>query len=311
MGIANEHTVKIRPVLQAVAELGSLTAAAKHLLVSQPYISHLIADTEKQLGVQLVDRSRKPATLTYAGRFYLDGLDNLEQSADKLAWHMAAIAQHREGNLTVGFGETSTVRAIVGLIAAFAQRSAGYHLDVHENTSWAVFKEMLDGHCDAYLGVEPALHMPVFTDVFARKTMALVGPRTTGLPARITELADLRFLTDRTVVTYDPTSVLDQYMRQLFERAEVPLRSQIQLLNVNTIQQLAARGTAWALVPVDRPLTLSPQAAIIPIDPALMSLPVVVACKKGHERRPEIQSLIAEVHSVAAALTAGDSGDAD
>ncbi|WP_225048008.1 LysR family transcriptional regulator [Lacticaseibacillus kribbianus] len=298
MAISSEHNVKVLPVLQAVAELGSLTAAAKRLLVSQPYVSHLIGDTERQLGVQLVERSKKPATLTAAGRYYCDGLARLAQDADKLSWQMAALAAHRAGSLTVGFGETSTVRAMVALITAFSQRCAGYHLDVHEQASWTVFHEMLAGNADAYLGVEPALHLPVYRHCFSRKKVALVGPRTADLPPRISELSQLRFLTDQPVITYDPSSVLDQYMRRLFEQAEVPVRAQVQLLNVNTVQQLAARGAAWALVPVDRPLALSPQAAIIPVAPELLSLPVVIACKKGQETRPELDCLISTVEDV-------------
>jgi LysR family pca operon transcriptional activator len=44
-------------VVMAVAEWGSMAKAAKHLAITQPVVSKVIADLEGLLGVRLFDRS--------------------------------------------------------------------------------------------------------------------------------------------------------------------------------------------------------------------------------------------------------------
>ena len=54
-------------VLSAVAQSGSMTAAARQLNTSQPAISRSIAELEKTLGVRLFDRNRRGIELTDYG----------------------------------------------------------------------------------------------------------------------------------------------------------------------------------------------------------------------------------------------------
>ena len=57
----------------ALAETGSVTAAARQLGVSQPAISNWLKNLESQLGLKLMIRSKKGMVLTPAGSTYLEG----------------------------------------------------------------------------------------------------------------------------------------------------------------------------------------------------------------------------------------------
>jgi DNA-binding transcriptional LysR family regulator len=54
----------------AVVDRGGFTAASAHVHRSQSRVSAHIAALERELGAQLIDRSRRPATLTPAGRIF-------------------------------------------------------------------------------------------------------------------------------------------------------------------------------------------------------------------------------------------------
>ena len=55
-------------VFETVAELGSFTAAARKLGISQPAVSQHINELEKQMQTKLVARSRAEVSLTDDGR---------------------------------------------------------------------------------------------------------------------------------------------------------------------------------------------------------------------------------------------------
>lgn len=55
----------------AAADLGSLSAAAAHLRVSQPTVSKLVAELERHVGERLLHRTTRTLALTEAGELYL------------------------------------------------------------------------------------------------------------------------------------------------------------------------------------------------------------------------------------------------
>ena len=54
-----------------VAEVGSITEAAKMLFISQPSLSNSIKETEKEAGITIFHRSRTGITLTKDGAEFL------------------------------------------------------------------------------------------------------------------------------------------------------------------------------------------------------------------------------------------------
>ncbi|MCE2453196.1 MAG: LysR family transcriptional regulator [Nitrospinae bacterium] len=74
---------------ESAARLGSLSHAAEELRTSQPAISRLVANLEKQLSVRLFERSRTGVTLTDAGTRFHDavavGLGIIRSAASEIA----------------------------------------------------------------------------------------------------------------------------------------------------------------------------------------------------------------------------------
>ena len=60
-------TVQQLKYILKVAEVGSITEAAKMLFISQPSLSNSIKDTEKEAGITIFHRSRTGITLTKDG----------------------------------------------------------------------------------------------------------------------------------------------------------------------------------------------------------------------------------------------------
>ena len=68
---------------QAVAQLQSFTKASETLFVSQPTLSYAISCLEKELGVKLLSRNGKYASLTDDGKIFLEHVNTALEKLDK------------------------------------------------------------------------------------------------------------------------------------------------------------------------------------------------------------------------------------
>src|SRR5262245_8576377 len=80
--------------LQAVAETGTFTGAAKRLNLSQPAVSVQIRELEERFGVRLLDRLGKKAFATAAGQ---EVIERGRRIADESEAILASMRRHREG----------------------------------------------------------------------------------------------------------------------------------------------------------------------------------------------------------------------
>jgi DNA-binding transcriptional LysR family regulator len=95
----------------AVATRGGFAAASAHLHKSQPAITKLVQNLEAALGVALFDRSGYRATLTDAGRLFLERAGRVLSSADAL----------RRFGLALGGAAEPVVRLVVEAITPLAR----------------------------------------------------------------------------------------------------------------------------------------------------------------------------------------------
>src|SRR5690349_490110 len=88
----------------AVAEMGSLTEAAKHrLYTSQPSLSRQIRDLEGEVGVELLSRSVRGVELTAAGKAFLDHARLALMQVDAAVDTARTAAQPARKTFAIGF----------------------------------------------------------------------------------------------------------------------------------------------------------------------------------------------------------------
>ncbi|MFI0822039.1 LysR family transcriptional regulator [Streptomyces sp. NPDC021098] len=113
----------------AVAETLHFGRAAEQLRMSQPPLSQAILQLERQLGVQLFDRSERKVRLTETGRAFAEECRKLIAAAQ----HAHEVAAQAEaglvGTLRIGVVTSALSEPLLGTLSAF--RSARPRVDLH------------------------------------------------------------------------------------------------------------------------------------------------------------------------------------
>lgn len=294
-----DKTTKVADILRAIQSLGSITAAANHLYVSQPYISHLVAAEEKQLGLALIDRSAKPTRLTYAGTVYLRGLDAVNVKLTDLHHEMNALAQAKTGLVTLAMSESMAEVAAAPLVTEFTALNPNYHLTIDERPSRDAMAAMTDGAVDLYVGPLPPDHGDMMYRVMHQRRVVLVGPRSLAMPTQLTRLEQLRSLQNQPFISFRSDMIMAELSQQLFERAGVRVQPVLSLRSIISMRALAARGQYWALLPAgDAHPAWPADVQQIPVSPSLLSLSLIMGHRTNRVLTPAMYAFLAAAQKV-------------
>lgn len=190
----------------AAAEAGSFSAAARTLGVSVAHVSRRVAELERGLGLQLIQRTSRKSALTDAGRSYRDScralLEGLDEAREALRRDQAEV----RGSIRVSVGGHFAEERLAPLLVRFADTHPSLSLDI----------EVSSRNADL---VEEGFDMAVRAGPLA--TSNLVNRRLVAFPLLTMAAPDLleRFgpVTDPT--TLDPTLCLSLgHRRWVFRR---------------------------------------------------------------------------------------------
>ena len=119
----------------AVAETLHFSRAAEKLHMAQPPLSQQIQRLEKEMGVQLFERTKRSVRLTAAGEVFLqEAYQTLAQVEQ--AVHAAQQADRGEiGRLAIGFVGSSAYGVLPAMIQAFRERFPHVELILRERTT--------------------------------------------------------------------------------------------------------------------------------------------------------------------------------
>lgn len=137
----------------AVAQYGSITKAADQLMLRQPAVTLHIQELEKETGVRLLDRSKRPVQLTPAGAHLAELAKPLLRQIDSLPVETSSYA--RQGTLTVASTTEMARNMLVDSIVAYRQTYPDTRLGLRSGRLPEVLRMVRDREAD--LGFVPLL----------------------------------------------------------------------------------------------------------------------------------------------------------
>jgi DNA-binding transcriptional LysR family regulator len=231
----------------AVAEEGSVTAAAERLHVAQPSMSQQIRSLERELGVQLFARTPSGLVPTVAGRAFLREAEVAVSAARRARATARAGADDLVGELVVaaqmGFG----TRQLPGALSALRRRFPRVEVTVFEEPSSAELDRLcrrgvLDLALMAKCERSPADAHHLGDEEF----VVVLG---TGHRLLAADRVELRELEGEPWVRFDRDSALDGVLLNVLRDNELPPTTAARVSQTATAVRWAAHGLGVTLVP--------------------------------------------------------------
>jgi DNA-binding transcriptional LysR family regulator len=236
--------------LRAVARLGSVTAAARELFVSQSAVSTALADLEATLGITLFVRSQKGMRLTAPGQRAVTAADNVLAGLDQLRESASREREEVEGTLTIGCYATIAPILLPRVIAEFSRRYPLVRFSFVEAAHEALLDDLLNTRIDLaityHYELDSVRTAPGVTAQPLRSDPPYVlTPVDGALSAR--ERVGLADLASEPLILFDLPPGGD-YFLGLFARAGLTPNVRFRTTSFEMVRALVARGLGSALL---------------------------------------------------------------
>jgi DNA-binding transcriptional LysR family regulator len=167
---------------ERIARLGSFHAAAKHVGITQPSISHRIRDLEAILGTELFTRNGPRVTLTADGNALLEYADRLLETADD------AVVRFKQRNpllglLRIGVNESFALICLTDLMSRLEQQYPKLKTSVVVGDTGMISGLLNDHQLDIAIISEPDVGTHIHQVPIGRNELAWIASNRFKLPS--------------------------------------------------------------------------------------------------------------------------------
>lgn len=139
----------------ALAREGSFSKAADTLNITQPSLSQYIKKIEKEIGLDLFDRTNGNVRITDAGHVYIEAGCKILDIEHQMESAITDLATHKSGSLVIGAAPYRAVSMMPTIASYFKEVHPGMHLIVREGTTAELAEGMEQGEYDLALTLLP------------------------------------------------------------------------------------------------------------------------------------------------------------
>ena len=228
------------------AKHGSISAAAKHLYVTQPAVSVGIIQLETELGVKLFHRMSRGIKLTQEGEALYDYVSNAINTLENGEKKLRDMNNLDGGILRVGASDMTLKFYLLDHLEKFNREHPKVHLTVSNNPTPQSIEELKKGNIDFCVISEPVKE----DSEIAYKKVKTVRDIMVCTPEKYAELGngtpqDFTYLLTNTVVMLDRETSTRRYEEDWMRKCGVPaemLQPEIELATSDLVVEFAMRG---------------------------------------------------------------------
>ncbi len=293
LGVEPRHLA----ALAAVDDTGSFRGAAARLAIAQSAVSHRVAQLERLVGIELVERTRGPGRvrLTEAGKLLRAHAGQMLAQLDAAMADLRSVANAAAPVLRVGAYESVASRILPSALKCFARVAPEASVLLYEDPDWPQFFPMVaDGRLDvafADLPLEPGpfafqelMHDPCMLLLPAASELADLDRQPT-----LAEIAALPLIAG----SWPMQRLINDYLRTAGAEPQYVYRAELN----SGVQSLVAEGLGAALVPQLSANVDDPRVVAISLAGVLPSRRIALYWHSERLRDCEIRMLLGAVEA--------------
>lgn len=173
--------------IYAVYQERSFSKAARRLYVSQPWLSAAVKKTEKELGVQIFDRSTSPISLTEEGEYYIRQIERILAVQEEIKEHFSELSAASTAHLRIGSSMFFCTYVLPSMLEEFRQLYPNIALTFEEGVTSSLFEQLRDGSLDFVLEAERADSADFSSEEWCTEEVILAVPTDRAVNAALTD----------------------------------------------------------------------------------------------------------------------------
>ena len=258
---------QLRAVVEVV-RLGSFSAAAQSLNLTQPAVSFQVRELEERLGLQLVERLGKRAYATPAGAELIEYAHRIDRDVDDA---MDAMRRRREGGLArvrIGTGSVILAALLPPVLRELRRTHPSIELVVSTGTSAEISAHVAQNTIDIGLVVLPIPERSLTVLLVREDPMWAVLPPS---EQRAPPVLDAGTLATYPLIFDTGGTRIQQLARDWFRAAGIAPRATMEVSH-SAIRNIVSAGLGASILPIESVLGDADSAPVIlrPLDPPLI-----------------------------------------
>ncbi|HSV36217.1 MAG TPA: transcriptional regulator CynR [Ramlibacter sp.] len=250
----------------AVAESLHFSKAAEKLFVTQPTLSHQLAELESQIGTPLFDRLGKAVRLTQAGEIFRAyarrSLDEIEAGCNALA----ELEGLQSGALSIGVAQSFVHRLMPPIVSEFLARYPAVRLHVDEMTAQDIERRLAEGVLDLGIAFAPTVLEDTELEPILQERLVFVASRGHALAdrpqLRLAELEGVALVLLRR--EYSTRRLIDEY----FAKEGIQPKVACETNTIDLMRGLAGASSSLAAILPESAVEKLPHLCVVPlVDP--------------------------------------------
>jgi DNA-binding transcriptional LysR family regulator len=284
----------------AVAERLHFAEAAEFVHVSQPGLSQQIKALEEELGVHLLDRTKRTVTLTEAGKYFLEEAKLTLEHAERAIAVARKVSRGKLGTVRIGHVHSLPFTGLLTqLTSAFHRYAPDIHLEFVEGYAQDLMASIMERDLD--LGFIRLPHDDVPSEIAIQTVFQetiLLALREDHWLAKKKKILCADLAGERWILlgSRDGKSPLDGHQKAIAEKGEFRPEALQKARSLFTVIGLVAAGSGLALVPESFHYMNVPSVVFRPLSDIELVSELAVAYRRD-ERSPAVCWFLADLNT--------------
>jgi len=230
-----------------IAQTRSLTRGARLNNVSQSAASQHVQELEARLGVLLLDRSRRPVSLTPAGRLYYEFCRDVLRRKEEFEAALEQLKAAVQGTVRVASIYSVGISEMTELRAELARRYPQARLEVQYLRPEKVYEAVMAGRADLGLVSYPTSSRAVAARAWRQEKMVVATAPSHPLACR-DQLSPMD-LTGLDFVAFDEDLPIRRHIDQFLAEHGVQVNIVMEFDNIPAVKEALVLGGVISILP--------------------------------------------------------------